>query len=161
MSEPEIERKFLLKNDTWQQDNITSVIHIIQCCVVIADQYYERVRVSETFGFTAAYYTKKTYVSERVRDEDEQPISVIHAVDLMTTSSNICIPKTRYCIERDDVVWEIDVFSGDKFQGLELVEIELKIEDQDFVHPDWLGEEITDQAKYNSLELTKNPFLDW
>lgn len=160
MSELEIERRFLLKDDSWQQDNITSVTQILQCYIVLDDTHCERVRISETFGFAAAYYTKKDYISDLVRDEEEIPISIIHAVDLITKSSNNLIKKTRYCIERDSVVWEIDIFDGAN-RNLEIAEVEMKSETQHLILPNWIGKEITAELQYTNAQLTTNPFESW
>jgi adenylate cyclase len=54
----------------------------------------------------------------------------------------------------------VDEFHAEN-EGLLLVEIELKSEDQSFPRPDWLGEEVTSDYRYYNSWLAKNPFTRW
>ena len=51
-------------------------------------------------------------------------------------------------------LWEIDVFH-EKNEGLVLAEIELSAPDQVFEPPFWLGEEVTDDARYLNVNLAQ------
>ena len=62
------------------------------------------------------------------------------------------IEKERYVVpyqNNPDLKWEIDVFT-DKNTGLIIVEIEIPTVDFDLKFPEWLGEEITHDKRYNS-----------
>ena len=52
------------------------------------------------------------------------------------------------------------LFYGDN-EGLIVVEVELQNENEAFVKPDWLAEEVTGQVKYYNSQLSKNPFKNW
>jgi adenylate cyclase len=57
-------------------------------------------------------------------------------------------------------LYEIDVFYGEN-QGLIIAEIELKTEEDFFVKPAWLGQEVTRDSRYYNAYISKNPFKDW
>jgi CYTH domain-containing protein len=70
------------------------------------------------------------------------------------------IEKNRYRVEERGFVWEIDEFLGEN-QGLIVAEIELEREDQEFLKPEWLGEEVTADPRYFNSNLIKNPYTKW
>ena len=70
------------------------------------------------------------------------------------------IEKTRYHVFHAKHCWEIDVFSGDN-QGLVVAEVELESVNESFELPDWLGEEVSDDARYYNVCLVKHPYKDW
>jgi CYTH domain-containing protein len=55
---------------------------------------------------------------------------------------------------------EVDVFEGEN-AGLILAEIELQSEDETYSKPDWLGEEVTQDARYYNAYLSQHPFGLW
>jgi CYTH domain-containing protein len=77
---------------------------------------------------------------------------------------NLCehplIEKTRYRVEYQDLVWEIDEFKGDN-AGLNIAEVELEDENQAVHMPDWVGEEVTGDPRYYNANLTANPYSQW
>ncbi len=77
---------------------------------------------------------------------------------LVTLCTKPLIEKTRYFVkEADFSLWEIDVFNGVN-EGLIVAEIELETEDQDFMKPDWLGIEVSNDPKYYNVCLVTHPF---
>jgi adenylate cyclase len=42
-----------------------------------------------------------------------------------------------------------------------VAEIELEAEDQAFSRPDWIGEEVTHDARYFNANLLKRPYNAW
>ena len=70
------------------------------------------------------------------------------------------IEKTRYYVEDAGRVWKVDRFSGAN-EGLVVAEIELADVDEVFDKPDWVGEEVTDDLRYNNVSLVNHPFSDW
>jgi adenylate cyclase len=79
---------------------------------------------------------------------------------LDTLAERPLIEKRRYKIPIGDLTWEIDEFLGDN-AGLIVAEVELKSEDQTFVRPAWLGDEVTGDPRYYNAMLLKNPFTRW
>ena len=45
--------------------------------------------------------------------------------------------------------------------GLIVAEIELESEEQTFVKPEWLGEEVSKVSRYLNVELSKLPYKAW
>ena len=70
------------------------------------------------------------------------------------------IEKTRHYIDHESHTWELDVFHGDN-KGLIVAEIELESENEKFTLPDWVGNEVTSDAKYYNMNLIKNPYKKW
>jgi len=70
------------------------------------------------------------------------------------------IEKTRYKIVRDDLTWEIDIFSGEN-QGLAIAEVELLHENQTITPPGWLEKEVSDDPRYYNSNLVLTPFKKW
>ena len=66
----------------------------------------------------------------------------------------------RYKVEHAGLVWEIDEFFG-KNQGLIVAEVELQSEDQDFLKPAWVGEEISGDPRYFNSNLIQHPYTQW
>jgi len=70
------------------------------------------------------------------------------------------IDKVRYRLPVGDILWEIDEFAGEN-AGLIVAEVELTSEAQPFEKPNWLGEEVSGQAKYYNASLVRNPYSKW
>ncbi len=70
------------------------------------------------------------------------------------------IEKMRYKIKFKGLIWEADEFFGEN-QGLLMAEVELEREDQSFVKPEWVGEEVTGDPKYFNANLIHHPFSKW
>jgi adenylate cyclase len=54
----------------------------------------------------------------------------------------------------------VDEFYGEN-QGLTVAEVELSAEAEEFVKPEWLGEEVTGDVKYYNSMLMKHPYTKW
>ena len=70
------------------------------------------------------------------------------------------IEKTRYKIDYEGKLWEIDVFYGDN-KGLIVAEIELNSIEESYQIPDWIDREVTHENRYFNANLSKNPFKNW
>jgi len=70
------------------------------------------------------------------------------------------IEKKRYTLAYQGFIWEIDEFAGVN-QGLIVAEIELEREDQPFKQPDWIGKEVTGDARCYNAALCVRPFSTW
>ena len=70
------------------------------------------------------------------------------------------IDKTRYLVPGGPHQFEVDVFRGGN-EGLIIAEIELQSEDEPFLRPDWLGEEVTSDPRYFNSALVKRPYRGW
>jgi len=70
------------------------------------------------------------------------------------------VEKFRYRIEQHGMLWEVDEFLGEN-AGLIVAEIELRSEDQVFVKPEWVGDEVTDDPRYYNANLLRHPYSAW
>jgi adenylate cyclase len=152
----EIERKFLLKDDSWR-NLVKTKQRIIQGYLANTERGSVRVRLADESG----YLNIKSVTLGVSRTEFEYPIPAADARQILHT---LCIQplieKTRHLIRQDKHTWEIDVFSGEN-TGLEVAEIELTEVDEYFVKPDWLGEEVSDDPRYYNVRLVECPYSTW
>jgi len=152
----EIERKFLLSSDKWR-DEVVRSSHIRQGYMGVIDKASVRIRIQ---GGRANINIKSATLEIR-RMEYEYEIPLDEAVEMLDELCNQPqIDKTRYIVKRDGHVWEIDEFHGDN-QGLLVAEVELEIEDEAIIKPDWLGDEVTADSRYYNVSLIKHPFKVW
>lgn len=155
----EIERKFLLKNDTWKIDaqGAPLVGTVFRQGYIPTQDSTVRVRLE---GTRAVLTIKgKTVGMSRLEYEYEIPFE-----DANEMLDQLCekplIEKTRYLKKEGQLTWEIDVFDGDN-QGLVVAEVELISEDQQVDYPLWLGDEVTGDPKYYNSNLVTFPYKQW
>lgn len=151
----EIERKFLVKNDSWR--SLAKGTRYRQGYLNSAKERIVRVRTIDDKGFL----TIKGITRRASRLEFEYDIPVAEAERML---DELCetplIEKNRYKIEYKGFVWEVDEFFGEN-QGLIVAEVELESEDQSFEKPDWIGEEVTGDPKYFNSNLIQHPYTKW
>ena len=71
------------------------------------------------------------------------------------------VVKRRYSVpEEGGLTWEIDFFEGDN-DGLVMAELEVESADDEFVRPDWLGQDVTDDGRFGNGSLARNPWCDF
>jgi adenylate cyclase len=151
----EIERKFLLRDDTWRVPGEGS--HYRQGYLSTEPGRSVRVRTAAGKG----YLTIKGKTENARRAEYEYVIPVADAVAMLDTlCKRPLIEKTRYRIEYQGLVWEVDEFEGEN-AGLVLAEVELAAADQEVALPAWVGEEVTSDPRYYNASLIANPFSRW
>ncbi len=152
----EIERKFLLKNNSWQ-DQADQGTAYCQGYMTGGNKASVRVRIQ---GERAFLNIKSATIGIR-RQEYEYEIPLPEAKEMLETlCDKPLIEKVRYHVMVAGHEWEIDVFSGDN-AGLVVAEIELADEAENFVKPDWLGKEVSDDVRYYNVNLIKHPYKDW
>lgn len=152
----EIERKFLLRNDSWR-DGAGAGTRFRQGYLIGAERASVRVRIE---GEEANLNIKGATLGVR-RQEYEYPIPLADARELLDT---LCaqpqIEKTRYHVPYGDHLWEVDVFAGAN-AGLVVAEVELSAEDETFELPPWAGEEVSHDARYYNVCLVNHPYSEW
>lgn len=152
----EIERKFLILNHDWQEYT-RSELHIVQGYLATNEFSSTRIRIQDD----KANINIKSATLGIERTEFEYAIPVI---DAQLIIDELCvkpvIEKTRFLVEHMQHTWEIDVFSGDN-EGLIVAEIELSSTDETFEKPSWLGEEVSNDARYYNACLVENPYKNW
>jgi CYTH domain-containing protein len=149
----EIERKFLVKNNSWRK---AKAIKYRQGYLSTVKERTVRVRTMEDKG----YLTIKGIAVGATRMEFEYEIPREDADRLLEICEQPLIEKNRYTIEHGGFIWEVDEFFGEN-TGLIIAEVELESEDQEFPLPDWVGEEVTEDHRYFNSNLGKNPYTQW
>ena len=97
----------------------------------------------------------------RVRDEYEYAIPEADATAMLAAFvGDPLIDKVRHRVPVGGHVFEVDEFEGAN-RGLVIAEIELDAPDEDFPHPPWLGDEVTDDGRYYNFRLVSEPFGAW
>jgi adenylate cyclase len=152
----EIERKFLVCDGGWQE-LAADRTSIRQAYLASEQRASIRVRIKSD---STATLTVKSRPHELRRLELEYAVPVLEAEALMPLRVGSVIEKVRYAVPWGDLVWEIDVFSGEN-AGLTIAEIELRHEHQRFELPGWIGTEITGQSRYYNSALAQRPFGSW
>ena len=151
----EIERKFLIKNDSWKNE-IKKTISIIQGYLNSEVERTVRIRIQGERGVL----TIKGKNQNVTRKEFEYQIPLDDALNLLAMCEKPIIEKTRFLIPSNHSTWEIDVFDGEN-KGLVIAEIELTSEEESFDIPNWLGEEVSSESKYYNSSLITNPSGNW
>ena len=153
----EIERKFLVSGEF--KSLIVKEQRITQGYLSSVPERTVRVRIKGEKGFiTIKGIGSKSGAS---RYEWEKEISVDEVNELLELCEPGVIDKTRFIVpETSGLKFEVDEFYGNN-EGLTVAEIELPSEDHPFEKPEWLGEEVTGDAKYYNSMLMKNPFKNW
>ncbi len=152
----EIERKFLVRNDNWRALSIEER-HICQAYLSGDGSFSTRIRIVDESQATLTIKSSKAGLR---RLEFEYPIPLADAQQLLMLRRGALILKTRHIVPWQGHTWEIDVFEGDN-AGLVIAEIEVDDEKQRFDLPDWIGPEITGQARYYNSSLVEWPFRLW
>ena len=96
-----------------------------------------------------------------VREEYNLPLTKGSYEHLRSKIDGILISKTRYLIPlNDNLTIELDVFSGE-LAGLLLAEVEFETEEaaNQFVPPEWFGEDVTFSSKYHNSTLSRKNSL--
>ena len=92
--------------------------------------------------------------------ETEVPLTKESYEHLKQKIDDICIQKRRYMIPYQEHTIELDVFDG-AHKGLVLAEVEFSSveESNDFVKPEWFGDNVSDDERYSNRYMSKNGVL--
>jgi adenylate cyclase len=152
----EIERKFLVIGDSWK-NHVSRSVHYQQGYLCGNTRSSIRVRVSDESG----YLNIKSATLGVRREEFEYPVPLPDARRMLELlCEGPLIEKTRHFVEYRGHVWEVDVFEGQN-RGLVVAEVELSSEDETFERPDWIGEEVSHDARYYNTSLVRHPYIRW
>ena len=153
----EIERKFLVKNETYKSESIKKQL-ITQGYLSSDPKRSVRIRICEQ----NAYITIKGQTSESgtSRYEWEKEINIEDAKQLMLLCREGVVTKIRHLIPFKNHTFEVDEFLKDN-SGLVIAEIELSNENEEFERPIWLGKEVTGIKKYYNSQLSQNAYVNW
>ncbi len=148
----EIERKFIVKNELWENIKKPMPTFIRQGYLLITDETTIRVRYTETKG-TMTIKGKQQGIS---RDEYEYQIPLDEAKEIFENHCPKSLSKNRYKIPVGSVIWEVDEYVNN-LSGLIIAEVELAHENQTIdVLPEWIGDEVTSDIKFSNAFLASN-----
>lgn len=152
----EIERKFLVKDDGWRREVVDSA-DLRQGYLANTQSSSVRVRVAGSAGWLSV----KSMRAGCSREEFEYAIPPADALALLAGfTEGPQVEKTRHRVPVGGHEFEIDEFHGAN-QGLVVAEVELDDPEEEFPRPRWLGDEVTDDARYYNFRLASEPFRDW
>jgi adenylate cyclase len=153
----EIERKYLVKHDLWNALLKPKGEYYRQGYIVNEISKTVRVRATENHGFITI---KGKTDNPAIKPEYEYQIPKSEAIELLNSFTGNNIEKTRYKIDYEGKLWEIDVFQGDN-EALIVAEIELNSIEELYQIPEWIDCEVTHDDRYFNANLSKNPFKNW
>lgn len=152
----EIERKFLVDKNLWNKIDKPKGKKIIQAYLLNDPEKTIRVRVKGDKGFLTIKGKQKGIT----RSEFEYEIPLTEAEKIISQFGENIIDKTRYEIQIESHLWEVDVFYRDN-EGLIVAEIELDSEDEKFIKPEWVLKDVSEEVEYFNSNLSIKPFKNW
>ncbi|MBE6572542.1 MAG: CYTH domain-containing protein [Ruminococcaceae bacterium] len=165
MTPIEIERKFLISYpniELLKAKYKCDVKDIIQTYLKSPKGTTRRVRKITCNNKTEYIFTQKQRISSLSCYEDETVISISEYNDLLNSADETKSPviKTRYAIQYNDHILEIDVY--DFWTDFATLEIELKSEDEPFEIPDIINviKEVSDDKRFKNTNLAANHVFD-
>jgi adenylate cyclase len=158
----EIERKFLVTSDAWRAaaHEVVPMAQGYLNDLAVMDSGAMRASVRVRIAGNEAFLNLKSREAGHTRQEFDYPIPVADARALLALCVGGLVDKRRHYVEYSGHLWEVDEFLGDN-AGLVVAEIELRAADEAFVHPDWLGAEVTESTRYYNLALATRPYSQW
>ena len=145
----EIERKFLVKNLDFIKESSSKKL-IEQGYLSKDPNRIVRVRIIDNKGVLT--FKGKSFDGGTSRVEIEKEISIKDANELMKLCIPIKIRKVRYIINKNNLIFEVDVFQEHN-KGLIVAEVELDSKKEKIIKPNWLGKEVTGEKKYYNSQL--------
>lgn len=164
----EIERRFLVRVKPWAAAAPAATReHLLQVYLAAEEERTVRIRLRGE----RAVLTVKGRSIDAARTEVESDISAAAAYAILEARlyAGTPVEKTRSTLFVGALVWEVDQFEGAN-AGLVIAEVEL-MDDAgaraewearvDREVPEWLGREITGDARFNNSRLALRPFATW
>jgi CYTH domain-containing protein len=146
----EIERKFLLRNDSWHDETVS----VERLRDGLIDEFVGgkvRVRLTDSYASLAI----KSFAGGLARREFEYHIPRADAeLMLATMCGRMIAEKLRHRVIHAGFEWSVDVYEK-QLAGIALAEIELDHEDQDFPFPPWIGTEVTADSRFHKRAMLK------
>jgi CYTH domain-containing protein len=143
----EIERKYLVLNDSWRKNASTGSV-FSQTYLMARKSRFVRIRIIDN---ARAFLAIKFRTSQLRREEFEYEIPYFDAMEMASYSTEM-LEKTRHEVRYGGYRWEIDVYGGAS-EGLVLAEVELESEHDRPPRPPWLGPEVTGDAAYSNRTI--------
>jgi adenylate cyclase len=158
----EIERKFLLADDSWRTA-VERSESLAQGYLVGAQALREghaRASVRARIAGEQAWLNIKAATPGIARTEFDYPIPLADARVMLASLCDGVLEKVRHHVRVDGVLFEIDEFDGEN-DGLIIAEVELPAVDAPFPRPPWLGREVSALERYYNVNLIAHPYRQW
>lgn len=143
----EIERKFLVSNSLYK-DLAFKCVEIRQGYLNRIPERTVRIRTLDDRG----YLTVKGKNNGATRLEFEYEIPFEDAEAMLKMCELPLVEKSRYVVEFQGLVWEVDEFHGTR-EGLVVAEVELPEENFCFDKPPFVGKDVTGEPAYYNSNL--------
>src|SRR5690606_15356049 len=153
----EIERKFLVNSDAYKKEAFTKT-KIAQGYLNKHPDRSVRIRIKADQAFITVKGAANA--SGTSRFEWEKEIDLEEGKSLLLLCEKPIIDKYRYEVKSGNHLFEVDEFLDDNL-GLVVAEVELNSEDEVYLKPHWLGEEVTGDPRYYNSQLSIIPFSKW
>lgn len=152
----ESECKFLVIGDDWRKS--TRKIKCIQAFLSISKECTTRIRITNRGSFI----TIKGPSKNLARQEYEYEIPESEAAEMIKLSRYETIEKTRYLVDYQGYEWEVDEFHGAN-EGLIMAEVEFNEgeDPQKIPRPEWIGQEVSGDARYYNTYIAQNRYKSW
>ncbi len=155
----EIERKFLVDRELFEpfKANCRSV-HMEQGYIQSGSNgmVTMRIRIADD----QAFLTLKGKIQGFSRSEYEYNIPVSDAQEMLKSFCYGVVSKRRYFVNFESHIWEVDEFYGDNSELIS-AEIELVSEDESFIKPNFILDELTGIRRYYNGSLAFAPYNNW
>tara|TARA_B100000212_G_scaffold237946_1_gene181117 strand:- start:19 stop:510 length:492 start_codon:yes stop_codon:yes gene_type:complete len=151
----EIERRFLIKNNSWRSYIIKQVQITQGYLSSNNDGWIVRLR-SENKKFKL---TLKKHIANSTSLEFEHTIDSNEGNQILTNIKDK-IEKHRFYLKVNEKNWIVDIFQESN-APLEIAEIELDSEHEKLIIPDFISQEITGIKIFSNYQLSINPFSSW
>lgn len=151
----EIERRFLLNDDSWKQYSYKKVLIEQGYLSNQLEDWIVRIR----FNGNHFKLALKKHIKNFTSFEFEYIIPNEDGEKIMSNIVNT-IKKERFFLEYDHDLWIIDCFKEENFP-LVIAEIELSEEKERLKIPSFIREEITGIKKFSNFSLATHPFSKW
>lgn len=157
MSGLEIERKFLVVDDSYKSMATSSVL--LKQGYICSDRGRTvRVRTCGRCGFLTI--KGPSLDGGLSRYEFEKEITLEEAEQLLRLCERGIIEKHRHMVPVGKHTFEVDEFHGEN-EGLVVAEVELGDVDEDYERPPFIGQEVTGDRRYYNSMLTRQPYNTW
>jgi CYTH domain-containing protein len=153
----EIERKFLVTSLDFMNASFAKN-EIAQGYLNSDPERTVRIRIKGEKGYITIKGSGNESGTSRM--EWEKEIALKDAQSLLKLCEQGVIEKTRYEVKSGNHIIEIDVFHGDN-DGLIMAEVELQDENEAILKPNWLGKEVTGDARYYNSYISLHPYKTW
>lgn len=158
----EIERKFLLRDDSWRAA-VSTRTRMLQGYLVDAAalaQGLARASVRVRVAGDAAWVNVKAARAGIERLEFEYPVPASDAHAMLRELCGGCVEKVRHLVPVEGHTFEVDEFLGDN-TGLVVAELELPAADTPVPQPSWLGREVSHMQRYYNVQLLAHAYAQW